>query len=119
MSNTFEVVRWPASITCTVNSLVPAWVGVPEIIPAADSVRPAGRPPGLGTQAYGVNARGEKLRARNGLQLNAIGARTHAIRIIYRANFSRREGGRGDNLVIDLGFQIGQAQAAGINHRNS
>jgi hypothetical protein len=35
----------PALLTCTVKLLVPEVVGVPEITPADDTLRPAGRLP--------------------------------------------------------------------------
>ena len=43
-----------ASVTWTVKLLVPAVVGVPEIAPEEDSVRPAGRAPVARAQVYGA-----------------------------------------------------------------
>src|SRR5215204_2716435 len=40
-----EAVRFPLSVTVTVKSREPKAVGVPEIVPAALRVRPAGRAP--------------------------------------------------------------------------
>ena|SRR5689334_412956 len=43
-----------ASVTCTVNALVPVAVGVPEICPLLDSVNPAGKLPDGSDHEYGV-----------------------------------------------------------------
>jgi hypothetical protein len=43
-----------ASLTCTVNEAVPAAVGVPEIAPAEESVKPAGSVPDDRLHVYGV-----------------------------------------------------------------
>ena len=44
----------PESVTLTVKPKAPATVGVPEIVPADDSVRPPGKAPELTFQLYGV-----------------------------------------------------------------
>jgi len=41
-------------VTITVNPKVPAPVGVPEIVPVEERVKPAGRAPELMLQEYGV-----------------------------------------------------------------
>ena len=43
-----------ASVTCTVNALVPVAVGVPEICPLLDSVSPAGNAPDCNDHEYGA-----------------------------------------------------------------
>ncbi len=43
-----------AELTITVNPVVPAAVGVPEITPEVESVNPAGRVPELIVHVYGV-----------------------------------------------------------------
>jgi hypothetical protein len=40
------------SLTCTVKLLLPDAVGVPDIAPAAERVRPAGRAPALTVHEY-------------------------------------------------------------------
>jgi hypothetical protein len=42
------------SVTFAVNENEPDAVGVPEMVPAEESVRPAGKAPALTLQAYGV-----------------------------------------------------------------
>jgi hypothetical protein len=42
------------SVTLAVNENEPDAVGVPEIVPAEESVKPAGRAPALTLQLYGV-----------------------------------------------------------------
>lgn len=54
MLSDFAPVRLFASFTCTVNAAEPAAVGVPEIAPALDSVRPAGSAPLVTLHVYGV-----------------------------------------------------------------
>ena len=55
MLNAFVPVLFAASVTCTVNDMVPAVVGVPEITPvAATRLNPAGSVPALTLQLYGV-----------------------------------------------------------------
>jgi hypothetical protein len=49
------------SVTCTVKLVVPVVVGVPDKIPPAESVRPAGREPLAGTQLYAVPPNAERL----------------------------------------------------------
>ena len=48
------VVLAPLSVTLTVKFAVPAVVGVPDIVPAPDNVRPAGKAPAEMVHAYGV-----------------------------------------------------------------
>src|SRR4051812_38183931 len=52
MVNEAEALTPPASVAVTVTVAVPASAGVPVSTPAADSVRPAGRP--VAVQVYGV-----------------------------------------------------------------
>ena len=53
--NTFVPVLFAASVTCAVNDIVPAAIGVPEITPVdATRLNPAGSVPALTLQLYGV-----------------------------------------------------------------
>ena len=55
MLSAFVPVLFAASVTCTVNDVVPAVVGVPEITPvAATRPNPAGSVPPVTVQLYGV-----------------------------------------------------------------
>ena len=52
--NPFEADRLAASVTFAVKSNAPLVVGVPEIAPAPDSVKPGGTVPLATDQVYGV-----------------------------------------------------------------
>src|SRR6476646_6264706 len=54
MLKAFVAVAFAASFACTVNEAVPAAVGVPEIAPAEERVKPAGSAPDARLHVYGV-----------------------------------------------------------------
>jgi hypothetical protein len=54
MCKDFEADRFAASVTFAVKSNSPAVVGVPEIAPAPDSVKPGGRLPPAADHVYGA-----------------------------------------------------------------
>jgi len=54
MLSDLVAVALAASLTCSVNEAVPAAVGVPEIAPAEESVKPAGSVPDERLHVYGV-----------------------------------------------------------------
>lgn len=52
-----ELTDWagePASLTCTVNAKLPAWVGIPAIWPDAETLKPVGKEPVVIDQLYGA-----------------------------------------------------------------